>query len=221
MRAIECLENDMNTPITIGDIHAYRRHLTIETGRAIDTIPILIASGSDYFSIDIGDTGESNIKDYFVTSLSSLGTLAMEKKNRRYVEYISEFTNNWNLKKPRFNTFTKDFVWNNFKTALDQLLQLKPDSLSFNLTNDCSIFFSAQVKESNIYFELFFDEETEGFVEAITNIYKDGIVVLAYGSTMDETFGKIQELFPKDKITESTSIPYAAISGASFATAEL
>src|SRR5690606_31746176 len=118
-----------------------------------------------------------------------LGTLAMEKKNRRYVEYISEFTNNWNLKKPRFNTFTKDFVWNNFKTALDQLLQLKPDSLSFNLTNDCSIFFSAQVKESNIYFELFFDEETEGFVEAITNIYKDGIVVLAYGSTMDETFG--------------------------------
>ena len=76
------------------------------------------------------------------------------------------------------------------------------------------------VKGKNIYLELFFDEEVEDNVEAIVNIYKDGKVVIAYGGSIEETFQKVQKLLSsKDKITVSTSIPYA-ISGAYFATAE-
>jgi hypothetical protein len=75
-------------------------------------------------------------------------------------------------------------------------------------------------KEKNIYLELFFDEDVEGSVEAIINIYKDGKVVIAYGGSIADTFQKVQELFnSKDKITVSTTVPYA-ISGAYFATAE-
>lgn len=228
MEAVEYLETKMNTPINNVGIHSSIPRWTMKTG-TMGEIPSVVILGTpeQYNStIVIGNThpshSDNTIKNYFATlSLSSIKASAQEKKNRRYVEYISEFSKNWTSKKLHFNSFTKDFVWDKFKTTIDQLLQLKPDYISFNLTNDCSIFFKAMVKGKNIYLELFFDEETEENVEAIVNIYKDGKVVIAYGGSIEETFQKVQELFiAKDKITVSTSIPYA-ISGTYFATAEI
>ena len=228
MEAVEYLATKMNTPIANVGIHSSLPYWTVMTG-TIGEIPSLVVLGTaeQYHStIVIGNTyplyPENTIKDYFaILSLSSIKASAQEKKDRRYVEYMSEFSKNWNLKRIHFSSFTKDFVWNKFKTTINQLLQLKPDYVFFNLTDDCSIFFKSMLKGNNIYLELFFDEDSEEDVEAIANIYRDGKVVIAYGGNIEDTFGKIQELFlTKDKITVSTSIPYA-ISGPYFATAEL
>lgn len=226
METAEYPEIKMNTALDNVGIHSSMPRWTTKTG-SLDEVPsVFVVGTSEHYhsAIVIGSTypsQDNTLKDYFSTlALSSIKASAQEKKNRRYVEYISEFTNKWNSEKQHFNSFTKDFVWGKFKVTIDQLLQLKPDYLSFNLTDDCSIFFKAMAKEKNIYLELFFDEDVEGNVEAITNIYKDGKVVIAYGGSIEDTFQKVQELFnSKDKITVSTTVPYA-ISGAYFATAE-
>lgn len=226
MEAVEYLETKMDTPINNVGIHSSMPCWTMKTGMIgeIASVVILGTPAQYNSTIVIGNTyplQHITIKDYFSTlSLSSIKASAQEKRNRRYVEYISKFSENWISKKLNFNSFTKDFVWDKFKTTIDQLLQLKPDHISFNLTNDRSIFFKATVKEKNIYLELFFDEEAEENVEAIVNIYEGGKVIIAYGGSIEETFQKVQELLiTKDKITVSTSIPYA-ISSAYFATAE-
>ncbi len=226
MEAVECPEIKLNTPLNNVGIHSSMPRWTMKTGTAGEIASVVILGTPEQYhsTIIIGNTyplQDNAIKDYFATlSLSSIKASAQERKSRKYVEYISEFSKNWNSKKSHFNSFAKDFVWDKFKTTVDQLLQLRPDYISFNLTNDCSIFFKAMVKGKNIYLELFFDEEVEDNVEAIVNIYKDGKVVIAYGGSIEETFQKVQKLLSsKDKITVSTSIPYA-ISGAYFATAE-
>jgi len=223
MEAIEYPEIKINTALNNVGIHSYMPRWTTKTGLVGE---ILIPGTFEQYhsTIVIGNTypsQDNTTKDYFTTlSPSSIKASAQERKSRKYVEYISEFSKNWNSKRLHFNSFTKDFVWDNFKTTIDQLLQLKPDYISFNLTNDCSIFFKALAKEKNIYLELFFDEDAEENVETIVNIYKDGKVLIAYGGSIEGTFQKIQELFiSKDKITVSTSIPYA-ISSAYSATAE-
>ena len=228
MEAVEYLESKMNTPINTVGIHSSLPHWTVKTGIVgnISSITVLGYPEQYHSKIVIGNSYPLNaditIKDYFATlSLSSIKASALEGKNRKYVEYLSEFSKNWNLKKSHFNSFTRDFVWEKFKIIIDQLLQLKPDYLSFNLTDDCSVFFKSIVKGNNIYLELFFDEGSEENVEAIVNIYKDGKVVTAYGGNIESTFDKIQELFlAKDKITVSTSIPYA-ISSAYFTPVKL
>jgi hypothetical protein len=154
------------------------------------------------------------------STLSSITVSSQEKRNRRYLTYLSEFTRSWTLKKSHFASLRKDFVWNQFKTTLHRLLQFKPEHISFNLTDDLSIFFKAVAKENNLYLELFFDEESDESVEAVVNVYKDGKVVLAYGGSIEHTFGRIQELLiKKSKATVPTAIP-DAISSTHFATAE-
>jgi hypothetical protein len=227
MKVVEYSETKMNTPISPVAIHSSLPHWTVKTGTIVE-IPswaVLRTPAPHHSTIVNGTTyplcADNTIKDYFATlSLSSIQASAQEKKNRRYVEYLSEFSRNWDLKNHPFKSFIKDFVWDKFKIAIDQLLQLKPDYVSFNLTDDHSIFFKSVAKGNNIYLELFFDEDSQENVEAIANVYKDGKVALAYGGNMEDTFGEIQKLFPtKDKVTVPTSIPNA-ISSAYFATAE-
>ncbi len=216
MDTSEYIETKMNTPISSVEIHSSLPIWTIKTGTIGENSSYSILGIPKYsFQDDLLTRG------YIATlALPSIKASALEKKNRKYVEYISEFSKDWDSKKTHFNSFTKDFVWNNFKIIIDQLLQLKPDQVSFSLTNDCSIFFKALVKEKNVYLELFFDEESDGCVEAIVNIYSEGKVVIAYGGNVERTFQKIQEVFvAKDKITASTSIPYA-ISSAYLTAAE-
>ncbi|WP_276372966.1 hypothetical protein [Chryseolinea sp. H1M3-3] len=216
MAPAESLETKINTPITNIGIHASLPNWTVETGKSY-IIPsiVVIGESTPYLSL-IGNQASQGA----TLSLSSIRAAAQQKKDRKYVQYISQFSKDWNLKRPHFASFTKDFVWDKFKSAIHQFLQLKPDFVSFNLTDDCSIFFKGIVKENNIYLELFFDNETEDNVEAIVNIYKDGKVVIAYGGGIENTFEKIQELLVnKDKIPVSTPLPNA-ISEPYFATAE-
>lgn len=209
MTTLETFETKISTPIVNIDTHASRPCWTQETARNI-LITSLVAIYEP-----TTDVCRSTL---FLSS--SIGAAAHQKKDRKYLQYISQFYNDWTLKKPHFDTFTKGFVWDNFKVVLHQLLQFKPELVSFNLTEDCSIFFKATVRESNIYLELFFDEEIEGHVEAIVNVYRDGNVTLAYGGSIEDTFGEIRELFSsKDRVPVSTSLS-DALSEAYFAPTE-
>jgi hypothetical protein len=227
MEAVEHLEAQMNTPITKVGIHSSMPKWTIKTG-SIERTPTTYILGAPEYGISkipVANTypvhTNISINEYLSTlSPSSIRASAQERKDRRYVEYISEFSKSWNSNRLHFNSFTKDFVWDKFKITIDKLLQIRPDYITFNLTNDCSIFFKAILKGLNIYLELFFDEDSEESTEVIVNIYQDGKVVMAYGGNIEETFQKIQGISTtKDKIVESTSIPYA-ISSVYFATTE-
>jgi hypothetical protein len=234
----------MNTPINTIGIHATLPDLTNKTG---SMAPATIRIGKYYEAIEkslgqalvitgdykvIGQILEPTflvgeryriVQGFFnpenISALSSIAVSSQEKRNRRYVGYLSEFGRIWSLKKHQFTSLRKDFVWDQFKTTLDQLLQLKPEHLSFDLTDDLSIFFKAITKEYNLYLELFF-EELDQTVESVVNIYRDGKVVLAYGGSIESTFNKIHELPTKNsKPIVQTAIPNA-ISSTPFATAE-
>src|SRR5437016_6238323 len=89
-----------------------------------------------------------------------------------------------------FTTIEK-FVDEKRKEVIDNVLTLKPEYITFDLTGDCSVFFQSLIGDKNIYYELFFTEDIKGGVEAVTNIYKNGKVLFAYGGSIEDTFSKI------------------------------
>lgn len=221
---VNYIENNrrLSTPYELIGIHsdlpiaAAKAHLT-------EIVPTVIVSGTQneyHSSIFIAGDVLSDLYAFSGKASSPIKTSAAEKRSRRYLEYVTEFEKLAAGKTHLIETLNRDLVWESFKTVIDQLLASKPQFISFDLTEDNSIFFKSVVKDYNIYLEVFFDED-EARSEAVLNVYKDGKVTLAYGGELNATLKKITELSSsKDKIVDSTSIPYE-ISGPYFATATL
>lgn len=121
------------------------------------------------------------------TRLQSL----IENRSRKYIKTYSDFLLKWNKMGSHFAGHSKPFVFDMIKYVIGELLQMDPQYLTFNLTEDGSVFFQSMVNEHSIYFELFFIDDMEERTEAITNIYKDGKSIFAYGGKIDEAFSKI------------------------------
>ena len=78
------------------------------------------------------------------------------------------------------------------KEVIDKLLTLDPEYITFELTEDCSVFFQSLVNDKNIYLELFFTKDVEEGVEIVTNIYQDRKNIFAYGGSIEDIFSKIK-----------------------------
>lgn len=115
-----------------------------------------------------------------------------EKKSRLYIQLFIEFSNKWEEKRASFAGFQKATVFEKTKEVINELLVLDPEYITFELTEDCSVFFQTLVNDKNIYLELFFTKEVQDEVEVITNIYQDGKNVFAFGGSIQDVFNKIE-----------------------------
>jgi len=116
-----------------------------------------------------------------------------ENKNREFIKLYTEFIAKWNADETHFAGFSKAMVFEKIKEVFDRLLGLSPNYITFELTEDCSVFFQSSVYNKNIYLELFFLDDVEDSVEAITNIYQDGKCTYAFGGTIENTFLQIEK----------------------------
>lgn len=161
----------------------------------------------------------NNAIDHF-SPISTLDKFFSEKKDRKYMKLYSDFLSKWNINKVHFSEFDETFVFDNIKVVFDRFLSLNPEYVTFDLTKDCSVYFQALVNEKNIYFELFFANDIKGGVEAITNIYKNGECIFAYGSTIEDTFSKIYSKIKKNhwfnEPTQAYALPEKAFASSEF-----
>lgn len=160
---------------------------------------------------------EGDIPVQRTLAASPIKTSAEEKLSRRYLQYASEFLRLWRSKEQLFAGYNTEYIWQTYKSVIHEVLQLKPGYISFDLTDDSSIFFKANVKEFNVYLEVFFEDDSLA-CESVVNIYQDGKVILAYGGQLNAVFSKIEDVCGhKTKVIPSTSATYE-VSGAYFAT---
>lgn len=133
-------------------------------------------------------------KVFYVYSslLPTLNPLFAEENSREYIKLNSKLHEKWIEKSAIFSGFPKVLVFQKSKELIDKLLALSPRYVTFDLTEDVSVFFQASKNEYSIYSELFFTEEVNDKFEVVTNIYKDGKSILAYAGNIDETFSKIE-----------------------------
>lgn len=145
-----------------------------------------------------------------VPSISTIKDFWLENKERQFIKIYFEFLVKWSEHKANFYTFEEAFVFDKIKLVIDLFLTLSPSYITFDLTDDCSVFFQALVDGKNIYLELFFTNDVKGGVEAVLNVYINSECVFAYGGTIKNTFSKITSMVKKDYYAdEPTSTDYA------------
>ncbi|HRH66236.1 MAG TPA: hypothetical protein PLU53_08065 [Bacteroidia bacterium] len=151
---------------------------------------------------------------------STMSQYFLEKKNRRYIELYTEFLTKWEQQQNYFSVFPKAFVFEKIKEVIDSFLTLNPSYVTFELTSDCSVFFQSLVNGYNIYFELYFTTDLKDGVEAITNIYKDGRTIFAYGGSIDTVFSQIDSKVCQTSYEVESTQSFYGISETAFASTE-
>ena len=89
-------------------------------------------------------------------NITTLNQFFAEQKVREYMKLYPEFLLKWEQHKLHFSGFAEPFVFENIKLVIDSFLSLNPSYVTFELTDDCSVFFQSLVNEKNIYLELYF-----------------------------------------------------------------
>lgn len=123
--------------------------------------------------------------------VSTINKFSFEKRNRKYIELFTEFISKWQHHNEYFNGFSQTFVFEKIKETIDNFLILNPNYIVFDLTADCSVFFQTLINGFNIYFELYFTNDSDNSVEAIINIYDNGECIFAYSGSIEVVFSKI------------------------------
>jgi hypothetical protein len=131
-----------------------------------------------------------------------------ENKNRSYIKLNIEFCQKWNVFESHFKNFSKDFVFEKIKEVINSFLSLNPDYITFDLTEDCSVFFQASVNGFNVYYELFFVGDLREQVEAVINVYNEGNCIFAFGGSIYEAFQKLKLRVVKQNNIEPTCSAY-------------
>ena len=116
-----------------------------------------------------------------------------EKADNDYIEYINCFYSKWKEANPDFKSFDEFFVIRNFKTVIYKLLFYNPDYITFNLTDDQSIYIQSKINDNSIYLELYFDREFPEGIQLVVNVYKDKKPLLAFEGNIDECFSEIAD----------------------------
>lgn len=105
-----------------------------------------------------------------------------------------------------------------FIQASAELLKYNPEVVSVEFTSVKSLFLFTSKCESKVYLEIFFNEESGKFSEAVLNIYQDREQELAINGTLNFVIQKLDGYFNPNSINlyMPTERPYA-ISGSTAA----
>lgn len=98
--------------------------------------------------------------------------------------FVSEFFVQLEKKQEYFKNISTANLLINFIQGSGELLSFAPSKISVELTSSQSIFLFSVKDEKNIYLEIFFDEATGNFSEAVVNIYENKIQKLAVNGSI-------------------------------------
>ena len=127
--------------------------------------------------------------------------------------FVNRFCNELLDKQDVFMEIIPFDIIKNFTIASGELFALSPDSLSVQLTNSKSIFLVCTKDNLKIYLELFFDENTGKFSEAVLNIYENKAQQLAISGTLPELLDEICNYYQPSHAYLTYIQPAYAISG--------
>ncbi len=109
-------------------------------------------------------------------------------------ELVIQFLNQYTIKKKdvfaRVNTVQ---MLTCFVVGSKKLLEYSPTRISVELTSGLSISFFAVVNSKNIYYEIFFDEQTGNFATSAVNIYENKQQKLASVGSFPKVFAEMDE----------------------------
>ena len=78
--------------------------------------------------------------------ISTLRKIFIENKKRKYIKLYNEFLEKWNTKQMHFGNFQQGFIFEKIKEVIDGILSLNPNYVTFDLTEDASVFFQSSVE---------------------------------------------------------------------------
>jgi len=92
---------------------------------------------------------------------------------------VKEFFTELLQKNQKLVNVSKSELLAYFILGAKKLLDFKPEHISVELTTAKSIYFFAKVGRNNIYYEIFFDEDSGRFATTSVNIYENKVQKLA------------------------------------------
>lgn len=144
-----------------------------------------------YWTPSSGNTENSNVLFYPVDTCLNV-RYKQEEFSKDFIKYFRVFLHKWSEKGNLFKESDVLLISSSIKEVLDSIIPLHPSFLSFDFTEESSVFFKAVINEYNIYLELFFDSDNSG-LEAILNIYKEKVNIFAFGGEIFECFEEIKK----------------------------
>jgi hypothetical protein len=129
--------------------------------------------------------------------LGNSSDLRVDKTNFLKVELKREFDSKWPQNDSFFCDNNKHFVKCHFLSLIDHLLQIDPDYIVFQFTEDATIYFQSLIQGNDVYCELCFDLANILTVEALANIYRNGNSVLLCEGTIESIVRKITSTIQK------------------------
>jgi hypothetical protein len=144
-----------------------------------------------YWTPSSGNTENSNVLFYPVDTCLNV-RYKQEEFSKDFIKYFRVFLHKWSEKGNLFKESDVLLISSSIKEVLDSIIPLHPSFLSFDFTEESSVFFKAVINDYNIYLELFFDSDNSGS-EAILNIYKEKVNIFAFGGEIFECFEEIKK----------------------------
>lgn len=149
-----------------------------------------IDASAFYWTASSGATENRNVRFYPVKTCLNV-RYKEEEYSKEFIKYFRVFIQKWSERGNLFKESDIVLVSSSIKEVLDSIIPLQPSFLSFDFTEESSVFFKAVINDFNIYIELFFDSDNSG-LEAILNIYKEKVNIFAFGGEIFECFEKIK-----------------------------
>jgi hypothetical protein len=155
-----------------------------------ENFPPNIDVSTFYWTPSSGTTESSNVLIYPVDPCLHV-RYKQEEFSKDFIKYFRVFLHKWSEKGDLFKESDVLLISSSIKEVLDCIIPLQPSFLTFDFTEESSVFFKAVINDFNIYLELFFDSDNSE-LEAILNIYKDKVNIFAFGGEIFECFEKIK-----------------------------
>jgi hypothetical protein len=149
-----------------------------------------IDASAFYWTASSGASENRNLRFYPAKTCLNV-RYKEEEFSKDFIKYFTVFLHKWSEKGNFFKDSDVLLISSSIKEVLDSIIPLQPSFLSFDFTEDSSVFFKAILNDFNIYLELFFDSDNSE-VEAILNIYKEKVNIFAFGGEISECFEKIK-----------------------------
>lgn len=126
-----------------------------------------------------------------INSVGKIGKINFEQIKVFVVEFFAQLEK----KQEHFQNVSMSTLLRYFIQGSSELLTFSPTKISVELTSSKSIFLFGEKGDENIYLEIFFDESSGKFSEAVVNVYENKIQQLAVNGSISTVIKELEEHF--------------------------
>ena len=139
-------------------------------------------------------------KDTGFGKSTALKSTPVDDSTRRFINLEQSFLQQFEKRQDHFPGLTEYFAKEKMKQSAEPLLFCAPDTISLQLTQDGSIYYTVRKNDIAIYLDHFLIDEFDGRDEAIVSIFKKDEKLLDFGGTLEETMLQLSEVLAPESI---------------------